>query len=134
MHRAHRRAALGDGRGAEQDRAAQAEGAGAFEEGQHDRRRVRVADGWDEVDAVGAGEGVVVGGGVVPVEAGRFRAGECDAPAAGRADAVAGGEELCGGTAAGGAGGADDEDGADGGHRVLPVKSTPGSCTASGFQ
>ncbi|CAM5557505.1 hypothetical protein SAFG77S_04624 [Streptomyces afghaniensis] len=120
VHRSHRRAARGDGRGAQQHRAVHAGGAGLMEERQHDRRGVGVAQGWYEVDAVDAVEGGGVGGGVVPVEADRSGAGYRAGQTAGGFDAVAGGRQLRGDAAAGGAGGADDQSGAGGGHRRLP--------------
>ncbi len=120
VHRAHRRAAAGHGRGAQQDGAAQARRPGQAEERQHDRRRVRLPHRGYEVDAVAADQGLGEGGAVVPVEAHRFRAGERGGSAGGGPDGATGRDQSGDGPAAGGPGGADDQggDGRGGGHRA----------------
>lgn len=60
---------------------------GLPEEWQHDRRRVGVAYGRNQVDAVGAVEGGGVGAGFVPVECDRVRAGDVEGATAGGFDA-----------------------------------------------
>ena len=109
-------------------------GARLPQEGHHDRDRVGVGRGRNEVDAVGSVEGGGVGGGVVPVEADRRRAEDRGGVTAGGFDAVAGGDQLRDDAAARRTGGADDESGAHRGHRLILVKSVPGSRTARGFQ
>ena len=96
--------------------------------------RIRVARGRDEVEAVGSGEGGGVRGGVVPFEGDRHRSGNWGGATAGSLHAMAGGSQLRDDAAAGRPGGADDENSAHGGHRLIRVKSVPGSRTARGFQ
>ncbi|GAA4703757.1 hypothetical protein GCM10023198_26520 [Promicromonospora umidemergens] len=134
VHSSHRWASRRHSRRAEQDRTVNPLSTCPLEKGQHHGRRVRVADGRNQVDPVDPAESVRMRRRVVPVEPDRLSARHRGRTTAGRPHPAAGGDQLRGGAAPGGARSADDQHGVGGGHRPLLAKSAPGALTTSGFQ